>query len=46
VIAAIPLQRIARPEEVAGVVAFLAGEGGAYVTGKVVQVDGGQIISG
>jgi 3-oxoacyl-[acyl-carrier protein] reductase len=46
VIAGIPLQRIAQPEEVARFVAFLAGEGGGYVTGKVIQVDGGQIISG
>jgi len=46
VVAGIPLQRIAQPEEIARFVAFLAGEGGAYVTGKVIQVDGGQIISG
>lgn len=45
VIAAIPLRRIARPEEVARMVAFLAGEEGGYITGKVIQVDGGQIIA-
>ncbi|MBM3489946.1 MAG: SDR family oxidoreductase [Alphaproteobacteria bacterium] len=45
VIAGIPLQRIARPEEVARMVLFLAGEEGGYVTGKVIQVDGGQIIA-
>ena len=46
VIDAIPLQRIARPEEIAHMAAFLASEEGAYVTGKVIQVDGGQMIAG
>lgn len=45
VIRSIPLQRIGTPEEVARVVCFLAGSGGAYITGKVLQVDGGQIIA-
>ena len=37
----IPLGRFAAPEEVAAVAAFLIGEGGAYVTGAVLPVDGG-----
>ena len=37
----IPLGRFAAPEEVAAVAAFLMGEGGAYVTGAVLPVDGG-----
>ena len=45
VIRGIPLRRIGTAEEVARVVCFLAGPDGAYITGKVLQVDGGQIIA-
>ena len=38
---AVPLNRMATPEEIAGVVAFLAGDDGAYITGAVIPVDGG-----
>jgi citronellol/citronellal dehydrogenase len=37
----VPLGRLGRPEEVADVIAFLATEGGAYITGTSVVVDGG-----
>ena len=39
--AQVPLGRVAQPEEVAGVVGFLASDGAGYVTGAVLPVDGG-----
>ncbi len=39
--AAIPLGRLARPEEIASVVVFLAGEGASYVTATTIFADGG-----
>lgn len=38
---AVPLGRMARPDEIADVVHFLAGSGAAYITGAIVPVDGG-----
>jgi 3-oxoacyl-[acyl-carrier protein] reductase len=40
----IPMQRIGSPEDVAGVVAFLAGPEAAYVTGQVLRVNGGLLM--
>ena len=42
-LATIPLGRLGKPEEVAGVAAFLASEDGAYVTGSTYFLDGGLI---
>ncbi|MGA9116942.1 MAG: 3-oxoacyl-[acyl-carrier-protein] reductase [Bacteroidota bacterium] len=37
----IPFRRTSRPEEIAGIVAFLASEKAAYITGQIIAVDGG-----
>ena len=41
VVEQIPLKRTGRPEEVAGLVGFLASERGGYVTGQCWAIDGG-----
>lgn len=41
----IPMKRAGKPEDVAGLVAFLASEDAAYITGQTVNVDGGLIMS-
>jgi glucose 1-dehydrogenase len=39
--AAIPLGRMAKPQEIATVVAFLAGDGASYITATTIFADGG-----
>lgn len=41
-----PMRRIAEPEEVASVVAFLAMPASSYVTGQCIAVDGGFMVNG
>jgi NAD(P)-dependent dehydrogenase (short-subunit alcohol dehydrogenase family) len=36
--------RIGGPEDVAGVVSFLASHLAAYITGQVIRVDGGMLM--
>lgn len=40
----IPLKRLGNPEDVAKVVVFLASESANYITGQVVNVDGGMVM--
>lgn len=39
-----PLRRIATPEDVAGVISFLASEKSDYLTGETIRVNGGQVM--
>ena len=41
----IPMKRAGTPEDVAGLVAFLASDDAAYITGQTINVDGGLIMS-
>ncbi|WP_029935327.1 3-oxoacyl-ACP reductase FabG [Thiomicrospira pelophila] len=40
----IPLSRLGSPEDIAKAVTFLASEGGAYITGQTINVNGGMVM--
>jgi NAD(P)-dependent dehydrogenase (short-subunit alcohol dehydrogenase family) len=42
----IPLRRHAKPEEIAGLFAYLASDDAAYATGQVYTLDGGETAGG
>jgi meso-butanediol dehydrogenase / (S,S)-butanediol dehydrogenase / diacetyl reductase len=44
-VAGIPMKRAGSPEDVAGLVTFLASDDAAYITGQTINVDGGLIMS-
>jgi 3-oxoacyl-[acyl-carrier protein] reductase len=44
--AGIPLGRVGRPEEVAGPILFLASDLASYITGEVMNVNGGNVLCG
>ena len=43
-LSSIPLSRIGSPEDVANAVAFLASDSASYITGQVLNVDGGMVM--
>ena len=43
-VAQIPLGKFVQPEQVAAAAAFLASEDAAYITGQVLNVDGGMVM--
>jgi len=44
-LARIPVGRLGASEDVAGIVAFLAGDGAAYITGETIHVNGGMYMA-
>ncbi len=43
---AVPMKRIGRPEDLAGIVAFLSSDDAEYITGQVISVSGGLTMHG
>ncbi|MCB2294636.1 3-oxoacyl-[acyl-carrier-protein] reductase [Clostridium algoriphilum] len=44
IMSTIPLKRLGTPEDVANVVAFLASNEASYITGQVINIDGGMVM--
>ena len=43
-LSAIPLRRFGEPKDVANLALFLSSEGSSYITGQVIQIDGGMLM--
>ncbi len=41
--AAVPLGRAGTPDDIAGTCSFLCSDGGSYITGQVIGVNGGDV---
>jgi 3-oxoacyl-[acyl-carrier protein] reductase len=39
-----PLRRLAKPEDIAGAVSFLASPKADYITGETIRINGGQVM--
>jgi 3-oxoacyl-[acyl-carrier protein] reductase len=39
-----PFGRLGKPEEIAGAIAYLCGEGGSWVNGQILRVNGGMTV--
>ncbi|HQL22896.1 MAG TPA: SDR family oxidoreductase [candidate division Zixibacteria bacterium] len=46
VLAAIPMRRVAQPEEVAGPILFMASDLATFITGEILNVNGGAVLCG
>lgn len=44
ILSGIPLKRLGRPEEIADLVSFLVSDSGSYITGQVININGGMFI--
>ncbi len=45
ILSRIPMGRYGRPEEVANAIAFLVGDDASYITGQVLNIDGGMVMA-